>query len=291
MLNYARNAAAVVKNRLRPVRYVYKGFNLLTSGWQRPLTVAVPPDNERFRLLEERGHFQEKSDLPSEKLNWMAKVAAERAANNPYRRSNGYPFVDLLEDQDFAQPDNAIIDTIFSDQLLSAASWYFQGRPMLTRCFLAYSKPEHTQNWSQTQLWHLDSDDFRMLRVVVYLSKVDEGAGPFLYVDKSDSPRQGHFWSPRLTDVDFVRLFDSEPPINRFLGGCGDILFIDSAQCFHCGARTTESERLALVITFTTRTPCNQRHPLIRRHRRTVYDHLRSEKPEIPAALLENLLL
>ena len=90
--------------------------------FDRAFAFPVPPKNESFVSLERDGSFRAKSQLPAEKLNWISNIAAERAAAHSYSRSNGYPFVDLLQDEDFSQPDNPIIDQVLKLRSMASTS-------------------------------------------------------------------------------------------------------------------------------------------------------------------------
>lgn len=291
MLTPARNVIANVKNRFIPLRYLYKGVNRLPKHLRRNPPSRIPDPTEEMLALERQGHFRGVASLPSRRIEELQHLGMSRAASRSATRGNNYPFVDLLVPDDFKNPDNPIIDFIFGDDVLQAATWYFRGKPKLTRCFLAYSKPDSEQRWTKTQLWHLDSDDFRILRFILYLTDVDQDAGPFMFVPKDNSPRLGRFWARRLDDAHFRRVCNGSMQIETFLGGPGSMLAIDTAQCCHCGGRAVTRERLALVITFTTQRPCNSTHPLLTRYGRFLFTALRDLKPHISEPLLRNLLL
>lgn len=286
----ARNTLATAKNRFIPLRFAFKGMNSLGAIWRSNPACPLPGRTEHLVQLQQQGYFESGVPLSNETVSVLNQMARKRADQNRHRTANNYPFIDLLQTDDFTNPANPVLDYMFSEPLLSAASWYFNGRPRLTRCFLALTKPNPKRDWKTTQLWHVDSDDFKMLRVMLYLSDVDEQTGPFMFVPKSESPAIGRFWAPRMTDAQFYRICD-QSHVKRFVGPPGSMLFIDSAKCFHCGSRAIDNERLALVVTFTTQAPCNQSHPLIRRYRHTLYKIIKDSNREIDESLLASLLL
>ena len=53
------------------------------------------------------------------------------------------------------------------------------------------------RNHEVVRRWHLDHEDRRILKVIVYLSDVDAGAGPFGYIHQAHSARDPRFARPR----------------------------------------------------------------------------------------------
>ena len=208
----AREVVRTVKNRFVPVRYVYKAVNSLRPTCWATRSSPLPSATDEFRQLDQVGYFQAVAELP---VNALAALARRRASGPLPRRVGKIPFFDLLEEEDFANPENPVFDFVFSDQVLSTATWYLNGRPKLTNCNLIFSRPSDEKTEAQTsQLWHLDSDDFRMLRVFLYLSEVEEDAGPFTFVPKEPEPiRRRSLWLARFSDEQLaVRYGGSSPP-------------------------------------------------------------------------------
>lgn len=287
----AREVVRAVKNRFVPVRYVYKAVNSLRPTCWATRPSPLPSATDEVRQLDQLGYFQTVAEQP---VNALAALARRRASGPLPSRVGKIPFVDLLEEEDFANPENPVFDFVFSNQVLSTATWYLNGRPKLNSCHLIFSRPFDEKTGLQTsQLWHLDSDDFRMLRVFLYLSEVEEDAGPFTFAPKEpEAIRKRSLWLRRFSDEQFtVRYGGSSPPVVRFLGGIGSTLFIDSARCFHFGSRCHKKDRLAFTAAFTTPAPCNKRLRALRRYKGVMFNVIRDTKPQIPENLLRSLLL
>lgn len=66
-------------------------------------------------------------------------------------------------------------------RLLALATGYIGCTPTISAIMLRWSFPNDAPGTS-VQAFHRDSDDWRFLKVFVYLTDVDEGAGPHVYV-------------------------------------------------------------------------------------------------------------
>lgn len=129
-----------------------------------------------------------------------------------------------------------------------------------------------------TRLWHIDTEDRRVIRVLVYLSDVTLDSGPFEYI-----PRPQTVACTALRDramrSDGDPIFDDEmrahvPEVHwrPCVGPAGTVVIADNAAVYHHG-RVHEKERLALIYTYTSRHPV---YPKLRRNRR--FDAMLSER-------------
>ena len=194
-------------------------------------------------------------DKPDLKL--LQQSAKERANSFGFEKLKNVPFVDLLTYDDFRNPLNPFIQFAFSEHVLPKAVAYFKGKPRLLHVALNLSLPMTNNKLIESQLWHVDFDDSKLLRVVLYLSDVDESAGPFTLVSKLTSRRiRSLLFVQRLTDQMLEKKVQSSEKLCA-IGKSGTLLFVDTANCFHQGSRCTKA-RLALFITFSTQSPANE---------------------------------
>lgn len=107
----------------------------------------------------------------------------------------------------------------------------------------------------QSQRWHRDPEDKKMCKMFIYLSDVDKGAGPFVYVKQSQFG--GKYW----------RCFPMRPPVGRYpiaeslekvvknediricQGRAGTVIFCDTAG-LHRGGYATENERIMFTASY-----------------------------------------
>ncbi len=112
--------------------------------------------------------------------------------------------------------------------------------------------------------WHVDHEDRRMLKVIVYLNDVDIESGPFEYLNleatkfiyEKLSFREKHGFLTH--DQLLSRLAEcSSCEINACLGKAGTVIFVDTARLFHRGKPTTKKSRQAAFFGYISRRPSN----------------------------------
>jgi hypothetical protein len=117
-----------------------------------------------------------------------------------------------------------------------------------------------------TRIWHLDTEDVRVVRMIVYLSDVSQTDGPFEYLDRRDTEQLSPDIRARAIRAKGDPLLDGElrqlVPEQRWrqaIGPAGSVFLADNARLLHHG-KVHESTRLALFFTYTSRFP---RYPVI----------------------------
>jgi hypothetical protein len=111
-----------------------------------------------------------------------------------------------------------------------------------------------------TRHWHFDSEDRRILKIIVYLNDVGPQDGPFSYVPPAltrgiDFPV---FGGSRVRDEDLQsRLADPE---QRCIGPRGTVLFVDTCAMLHRGAVPVGSDRYTLFYAYNSTLPREAYH-------------------------------
>ena len=119
-----------------------------------------------------------------------------------------------------------------------------------------------------TRFWHLDTEDVRVVRMMVYLNDVTPDDGPFEFISRplTDSVPD---LKERALRSEGDPIFDEE--MRRHIpesewrpitGPAGTVLLADNAVCYHHG-KVHDSERIALIYTYTSRRP---RYPKLTRN-------------------------
>jgi hypothetical protein len=129
-----------------------------------------------------------------------------------------------------------------------------------------------------TRIWHVDTEDQRVVRVLVYLNDVTINDGPFEYIPKKFNARLKPLlergWraagDPILNEE--MSTYVPEDDWVQCTGPKGTVVITDNAALFHHG-RPHASERIALIYTYTSRHP---RYPKIERN--PSLDHLLSPR-------------
>jgi hypothetical protein len=115
-----------------------------------------------------------------------------------------------------------------------------------------------------TLLWHKDSEDRRMIKVIIYLHDVEEHHGPFEYVPRSltSLPNfNGYRVDRKLQQLGYLGLKDEElakilpkSACKSCVGSAGTVIIADTRAILHHGTIRTE-ERSALFFTYTANSP------------------------------------
>jgi ectoine hydroxylase-related dioxygenase (phytanoyl-CoA dioxygenase family) len=108
----------------------------------------------------------------------------------------------------------------------------------------------------QSQRWHRDNEEKRMCKMFIYLSDVDETAGPFTYIPGTvRGQRLGHLFPQRPPEGNYPpegALGKVVPENERRImtGRAGTVIFCDTTG-LHRGGYATKRERLMYTVFFT----------------------------------------
>ena len=119
-----------------------------------------------------------------------------------------------------------------------------------------------------TRIWHVDIEDHRVIRVIIYLNDVTVDDGPFEYIPK----RFNWTCAPLLKRAlrasgdpildEEMRSYVPESSWVQCTGPAGTVVLADNAALYHHG-KPHNSERIALIYTYTSRHP---RFPELKRN-------------------------
>ena len=131
---------------------------------------------------------------------------------------------------------------------------------------------------SDVRQWHKDIEDRRMLKLIVYLSDVDDGCGPFEYIDPTRSAlaaRALHYSSGFVSDVAMNRIV----PAEGWLRATGPRLWatlVDTTRVFHRARAPITTDRYSMTFSYSSTTPYQvfPQHMLSRSMQRRLRDEL-----------------
>lgn len=131
--------------------------------------------------------------------------------------------------------------------VLAAVGAYFGCAPTIAAVSLRWSLPGAQQN--DLQMFHRDPDDWRCVKLFVYLSDVDAGSGPHVFIRGSHreatSVRIG-----RLSDAEAMRRYGDAT--STVLGAAGSGFLADTFG-WHKGAQPLARPRLMLIVQYAIR--------------------------------------
>jgi hypothetical protein len=145
-----------------------------------------------------------------------------------------------------------------SDRILDLMERYFEVPVAYHGVYLR--RDMAVQQSAASNLWHLDMEDRRVIKIVVYLTDVQDGDGSFQYVPLEQSLELTRTLGPRYrlgTDADMERLVPSDL-WRTAEGPVGTVLISDTARLFHKGRRPQVRDRATLFYDYTSRDP---QHP------------------------------
>ena len=105
--------------------------------------------------------------------------------------------------------------------------------------------------------WHLDHEDRRMFKVIVYLSDVDDESGPFGYVERSNTERVrrlSRHHHDAVSDEGMATVVPRED-WHRVTGSRLTAVYADTGQVFHRVFQPTGSERYSVTFAYSSRSP------------------------------------
>lgn len=111
-----------------------------------------------------------------------------------------------------------------------------------------------------SRLWHRDTEDRRMIKVIVYLKDVDDETGAFQFLPRSASTRVagglgkqiGFFSDEQVCHASSPEILDQ---IQTCTGPAGTVIIVDVGSVYHRGKRPEREDRLALFYDYTSRKP------------------------------------
>jgi len=191
-------------------------------------------------------------------------LEAERlAANNADATEQKTFLVELLGARPVLDPSSVYARFALQKPILQIANAYFG---MYT--WLRYYNVWHTfatqSPARQSQLWHYDREDYFILKIFVYLSDVDDGAGPFTYAAGSHHKGKSRREPPYFLEGHIRRSTDQQMaeavPPGRWIKGVGPkgtIIFADT-RGYHKGGLARERDRIMYTCLFTSQTSQSQ---------------------------------
>ena len=109
---------------------------------------------------------------------------------------------------------------------------------------------------SGPRLWHLDGEDFRVVRVLIYLNDVMADGGPFEYIPRSYGLTYKHLkgLDALITESEMLKIVP-ENVFRQVYGKAGTVILCDTANTFHHEKLQTSQARSVAMYGFSSRVP------------------------------------
>ncbi len=207
--------------------------------------------NACFAELEQQVEVLEQSHA--------AQIAAERAAADQYDPQRKTFILQLLGERPTLDASSPFVRFALQSPILTIANEYF-GMYTCLRFYNVWHTLRTEGEARESQLWHYDREDHLILKIFLYLSGVDEGAGPFTYAPathvkgaiKTHPPGFLENGVNRVRDEDMAQVVPVAQWI-KAMGPRGTLVFADT-RGYHRGGLARERDRILYNCMFTSPT-------------------------------------
>lgn len=193
--------------------------------------------------------------------HWLAKLLHYVEGHRPKvlvpgKKTFLLPFWDVNEPLNL---ENPFLELTLNPRVLHIVNSYMGMLTRLNYITLSVTVPVGNASAQQSQLWHRDPEEKRMVKMFIYLNDVDEESGPFIYIKEST-------YAHRLGT-----LFPQRPPLGSYppaeaverqtalsdriscTGKAGTVIFCDTSG-LHKGGHAHTRERVMFTSFFTAPT-------------------------------------
>jgi hypothetical protein len=189
------------------------------------------------------------------------EASAENAARQAveWLKANSSPHAVTYLPMALMSIDASLFRWGLSEQNLDIAERYI-GLPV--RYLGMEAKVEHARPagaFNSVRNWHIDLEDRRMIKVIVYLSDVDEQGGPFEYIPAaaSDVVRTKMRWRPGFTFLGDGELAEVVPHTDwtRVTGPARTAVYADTSRLIHRIREPQAQARYSVTYVYTSEQP------------------------------------
>ena len=145
--------------------------------------------------------------------------------------------------------DNSLLkDFLLSEAMVNLARSYLNTNDFSVNASFFVSNPvqiSETEKYQNAQYFHWDNDFKKFFKLYVYLTDVDEGSGPHIFVPGTHKKKLASHQLCRLYSDQ--QIYSSYSETKKFLGKAGSLFFVDSYG-IHKGETPTSNSRLLLNV-------------------------------------------
>lgn len=126
----------------------------------------------------------------------------------------------------------------------------------------------------------MDAEDFRIIKIIVYINDIEPEDGPFSFIPKQLTPSLSRlkFTNNRVLDEDMEK-FVAQSDVHVCTGPAGTVIFVDTCSVLHRGNVGISNDRHALFYAYNTKHPLRPQYCLPLYEPKTLLAHLISLSP------------
>lgn len=198
--------------------------------------------------------FPEKFDTNSTLYNDVMSIFNRYESFSDAKKTNKYGSSKIWRANLF-QPEDlidkpSILEFVTQDEIIEAVTKYLGSSPIIGDIQLWWSK--ENSDISSSQLYHIDQEDYKQLKLFAYFNNVTSDTGPLTFFDSEASAL-----IKSRVDNPFNKIEDEEIDLSRgnheaieFTGEPGTYGLVDTSSCYHMGSRTRKGDRVAIMVSF-----------------------------------------
>jgi hypothetical protein len=219
--------------------------------------IVVGTTNE---FLEEEGRmaFEKAAKLV---LNLTRSSEVQSIVNQGSSHDKKDFMIRLIPNHQKHNADSPFLRMALDKKLLEIVARYLGMWPQL-HAIGAWINFPTADNAKQSQLWHRDPEDFRLVKVFIYLEDVSADNGPFSYIPETQpfgaraavNPVHGH--SKRITDEEMQAAIPAQDWF-ACTGPAGTMILADTVG-FHRGGKPKVGHRILITFSYTSGTPFSE---------------------------------
>lgn len=106
-----------------------------------------------------------------------------------------------------------------------------------------------------SRLWHIDQEDRKILKIIIYLNDVSEDHGPFQYISKSLTSKiaQSLQYTSGYVQDKIMQEVISSDVYKSCIGTAGTVIIANTSNIFHRGKPPVISDRFTIFFDYTSR--------------------------------------
>ncbi len=148
----------------------------------------------------------------------------------------------------------ALLRPFLSPAMYLTAAEHLGLLPVLTSVRIVYSPNEDIGRLRSSQLFHVDPEGERQVKVFVAVNDVSQDNSPLTFIPEHQTLElldtgEPVFVGRRLKDHKLAKRVPKSEWVSH-IGPPGQTVFLDTSRCFHCGSRPAPKPRLLLYAQY-----------------------------------------
>lgn len=199
-------------------------------------------------------YLKDDLSLPNGIINKCDRIISSYDENLNQLNRNKSMIYNILEPDDIQKIDG-LIEFATSKNLISVISNYLKEIPILLGINLYHSPKNENEQFSSSQLFHIDTEQHKQIKIFYLLHDTDISHGPLEFMNKLETEniiKSINYKGKRIADdtIKKLNLNNSFFDDKKFIGKQGSGLMIDSSNCLHRGSRKILKDRYILQFQY-----------------------------------------